>query len=294
MSNKVYAYDDFGNKHETMKKDEIEQSIGAGGVRECVLTGCINYNKVDINFNYTGTLPSEAVISKLLAFGVDPENNLLTEAEVTSYLGLAMFSIHFYYLDAEIYVTNVNGTYLAYSKMGEGTFNVYPRKVEKFYFVKANEKNMDGSYAVENAKKINNLELKLDENGVLKIGDIIIPQRKLVASNIEFNTSEAGGLTTIYENVKAGCNYELEFDHLSNTIMKVKADTQYSNGYRAYNMLMWTGLESSTGLTEISVDVSPNRIRIGAYCIKDVTNPKDSTIAVNGTCKVVSLYEIIE
>ena len=152
MSNKVYAFDDYGNKHETMRKDEIEQSIGAGGVRECVLTGCITYNKVDINYNYTGTLPSETVISKLLAFGVNPENNKLTEAEVTSYLGLGMFSIHFYYLDAEIYVTNVNGTYLAYSKMGEGTFNVYPRKVEKFYFVKASEKTNSDEYTVKDAE----------------------------------------------------------------------------------------------------------------------------------------------
>ena len=30
----------------------------------------------------------------------------------------------------------------------------------------------------ENAKKINNLEIKIDEKGLLKIGDIIIPQKK--------------------------------------------------------------------------------------------------------------------
>ena len=149
MSNKVYAFDEYGNKHETMKKDEIEQSIGAGGVRECVLTGCINYNKVDINFNYTGTLPSD--ISKLLAFGVDPENNKLTEAEVTKVISIILICITITLLSAEIYVTNVNGTYLAYSKMGEGTFNVYPRKVEKFYFVKADEKTTSGEYVVATA-----------------------------------------------------------------------------------------------------------------------------------------------
>lgn len=36
----------------------------------------------------------------------------------------------------------------------------------------------DGTFLVGNAKKINDIELKVDENGVLKIGDIIIPQRK--------------------------------------------------------------------------------------------------------------------
>lgn len=156
MSDKVYAYDDFGNKHETLTKEEIEQSIGAGGIRECVLTGCINYNNALINYNYTGTLPSESIITKLLAFGVNPVNNLLTEAEVTSCLSLSLFSIHFYYLDAEIYVTNANGDYLAYSKMGEGTFNVYPRKVDRFYFVKANEKTTSGEYVVETAVNATN------------------------------------------------------------------------------------------------------------------------------------------
>ena len=33
---------------------------------------------------------------------------------------------------------------------------------------------------VENSKKVNNLEIKKDENGVLRIGDIIIPQKKLL------------------------------------------------------------------------------------------------------------------
>jgi hypothetical protein len=33
---------------------------------------------------------------------------------------------------------------------------------------------------VKNTKKINNLEITQDENGVLKIGDIVIPQRKLI------------------------------------------------------------------------------------------------------------------
>lgn len=38
----------------------------------------------------------------------------------------------------------------------------------------------DGTTA-KNSTKVNNLEIKQDENGVLKIGDVIIPQKKLIA-----------------------------------------------------------------------------------------------------------------
>lgn len=41
-----------------------------------------------------------------------------------------------------------------------------------------------------NATKVNNLEIKQDENGVLKIGDVIIPQKKLLWSGSENITSE--------------------------------------------------------------------------------------------------------
>lgn len=133
---KKYVIDDYGNKYEALTKQEIEATVGAGGLRECVFTGCINYNGKDINYNYTGNLPDEAIIKNLLECGIDPTANNLTEAEVTDYLAIAMFSIHFYYLDTEIYVTNANGGYLSFEKIGEGTYKVYPRKVETGYHLK--------------------------------------------------------------------------------------------------------------------------------------------------------------
>lgn len=151
-----YVFDENNNRFEGMTKEEILESIGAGGERTCVLTGCVTYNNLEINYNYTGSLPDETKIVKLLSCGVDPTNNKLTEAEVENYLTLNNFSIHFYYVDNEIYVTNANRGYLSFTKMGEGTFNVYPRKVEKFYFVKANEKTTSGEYVVETAVNATN------------------------------------------------------------------------------------------------------------------------------------------
>lgn len=133
---KKYVIDDYGNKYEALDKKEVEATVGAGGIRECVFTGCIDYNGSSINYNYTGNLPDAAIVKNLLECGIDPTANNLTEAEVTDYLGLAMFSIHFYYLDTEIYVTNANGGYLAFEKIGEGTYKVYPRKVETGYHLK--------------------------------------------------------------------------------------------------------------------------------------------------------------
>lgn len=254
---KVYAFDDYGNKHETMKKDEIEQSIGAGGVRECVLTGCITYNKVDINFNYTGTLPSEADISRLLAFGVDPENNKLTEAEVTSYLSIGMFSIHFYYLDAEIYVTNVNGTYLAYSKMGEGTFHVYPRKVEKNYFVKANDKTTSGEYVVANAVNATNATIAQYASEDTSKGTI---EERLTSLGFKegffiVNTYNGGAATFITNSIKKQGKYviaNLSINESSGGITLISVPNEFKPNKETNVMVKYkTSLSGSTNNVSI-------------------------------------------
>lgn len=46
-------------------------------------------------------------------------------------------------------------------------------------------KIVSGEQSVGNATKVNNLEITQDENGVLKIGDIIIPQKKLIFESAE-------------------------------------------------------------------------------------------------------------
>lgn len=129
---KWYVYNDFG-----VKKD-VTELIG-DSVRECVFASCVEYDGVDINFNYSGTLPEEAVILKLLSFGVDPETNNLTEAEITSYLALNDFAIQFFYLDSEIYVTNGKHNYLSFVKGGIGKIDVYPSKKDLGYFMRSSK-----------------------------------------------------------------------------------------------------------------------------------------------------------
>lgn len=77
----------------------------------------------------------------------------------------------------------------------------------------------DGTTAVENAKNVNNLEIKRDENGVLKIGNTIIPQKKVlwtgeayksaVGDNVELelNDTIAAGDT-----IEIICGYNLTGD----------------------------------------------------------------------------------
>lgn len=59
---------------------------------------------------------------------------------------------------------------------------------------------------VNDASKVNNLEIKQDENGVLKIGDIIIPQKKLL-----WNGDITSGTIALSTNLNVGDVLEIEW-----------------------------------------------------------------------------------
>lgn len=52
----------------------------------------------------------------------------------------------------------------------------------------------------DNATKVNGLEIIRDENGVLKIGDTVIPQKKLIASGLEVKKDNKIVLCTVADN----------------------------------------------------------------------------------------------
>ena len=80
-------------------------------------------------------------------------------------------------------------------------------------------KYINSSITVDNAKNINNLEIKRNESGVLKIGDTIIPQKILVWEG-EWNGF--GLLNLINANFKVGDIIQLEFDLYANTSHSLK------------------------------------------------------------------------
>lgn len=63
---------------------------------------------------------------------------------------------------------------------------------------------------VNDASKVNNLEITKDENGVLKIGDVIIPQKKLLWSG-----DITSGTVTLTESLNTGDVLEIEWGILA-------------------------------------------------------------------------------
>ena len=67
----------------------------------------------------------------------------------------------------------------------------------------------------ENSKKVNGLEITRDENGVLKIGDIIIPQKKVILKNVNLKSTVSGNSVYIHltiPNVIFELNKHYKFD----------------------------------------------------------------------------------
>lgn len=147
MSNKIYAFDDFGIKHETMSRAEIENAIQTGEIKKEVFEGSIEYEGENVPYSYVGTKLDDAIILKLLACGISPVDNALIPSEIQTYLSLPIFSIHFYYSETEIYATNAKNDYLGLEKIGIGTCKVYPNgSIKLGYYMKSNKKMNDVRY----------------------------------------------------------------------------------------------------------------------------------------------------
>lgn len=76
----------------------------------------------------------------------------------------------------------------------------------------------------ENSKKVNNLEIKQDENGVLRIGNVIIPQKKLLWSGkTSIESTELGSLIYV-------CSLP-ELKYKDTVLEIVVTDRDYSENY---------------------------------------------------------------
>lgn len=61
----------------------------------------------------------------------------------------------------------------------------------------------------DNATKVNGLEITRDENGVLKIGDTIIPQKKLLWSGEQLCSEDSSYAFNFSENIEQGAEIEI-------------------------------------------------------------------------------------
>lgn len=95
----------------------------------------------------------------------------------------------------------------------------------------------DNATTSSNSNKVNNLEITKDENGVLKIGDIIIPQKQLLWSG----NVTGQGKVVLSENLNIDDIIEIELsvnggylDSNITYILKSKVVSGYNGVYKAY------------------------------------------------------------
>lgn len=61
----------------------------------------------------------------------------------------------------------------------------------------------------DNATKVNNLEITRDDNGVLKIGDTIIPQKKILWSGEQLCSGDSSYVFNFSEDIEQGAEIEI-------------------------------------------------------------------------------------
>lgn len=110
------------------------------------------------------------------------------------------------------------------------------------------DKNFIKNTEVENAKNVNNLEIKRDDNGVLKIGDVIIPQKKLIWEGSKFIPVGYQNWTNILDNASYSKTYEVEILYKGTSLNTYKTfgHSTISLKFKGdYNVTLSTKFQSS-------------------------------------------------
>lgn len=181
MVTKKYLICDNNCKFEGLDKEEtlsaIQQAIEQGGVQN-----------VDPNEPFITKIKDKNTGASVSVWvGTEAQFNAIeTKEENTLYIFNTDFEDNVNKLFQEI----IDGV----QKVGHATNAENATNAEKSnYAEKANYATSAGTATsatnASNATKVNNLEIKKDSNGVLKIGDVIIPQKRLIWSGTETNGS---------------------------------------------------------------------------------------------------------
>mgnify|MGYP001859670197 CR=1 FL=1 len=161
-------------------------------------------------------------------------------------------------------------------------------------------KYINSSITVDNSKKVNNLEIKRDENGILNINDIIISQKKLIFDQIiNSGTSNDGVSFTLMETCKNGDVVEIYMGGGGtglglNNIIKARID----NDNITYSYITFGNTDPKTILF-ISGNIRINGNQITLYpaimSIKVEDTMSSSGIPTTNTnISISKIYKIIE
>lgn len=160
-------------------------------------------------------------------------------------------------------------------------------------------KYINSSITVDNSKKVNNLEIKRDENGILNINDIIISQKKLIFDQIiNSGTSNDGVSFTLMETCKNGDVVEIYMGGGTglelNDIIKARID----NNNIIYSYITFGNTDPKT-ISFISGNIRINGNQITLYpaimSIKVEDTMSSSGIpTINTNISISKIYKIIE
>ena len=177
------------------------------------------------------------------------------------------------------YVDDSNQIYVTAGVGGiDGTITITSRKDKRI--VKPKVKNPDGSYDTliiqqaenatnaEVANTINNIKIEQDENGVLKVGDIIIPQKKLLWDKLVYSNASDYPESVSYlfkENIKAGDTLEIHWstnlitptEDDSFTISKIKIPNGFVDSSYMYPNLHYLNLSFTSNVRTIVYNGQP-------------------------------------
>ena len=154
---------------------------------------------------------------------------------------------------------------------------------------------------VDNSNKVNNLEIKRDENGVLKIGDVVIPQRYLISSNNIVLATNNHIAQDLVIGVSDNEHYELEVANVVNPTRRLTSQfVKINTGVLAEGVSSIRCAISISGTT-LGYDYTSFNLYITrssqnyltGYCIcfsADGTTIESDTLGLT----ILSIYKIIE
>lgn len=160
------------------------------------------------------------------------------------------------------------------------------KKVKAIPFLSQIEDDLEsGSFMPKNSQQVNGLEIKQDENGVLRVGDIIIPQKRLLHSEKFF--IESGRYKEIAVSKKF-TNSSIEV-HTDYGVFKVTDSMQVIGG-------QFVADESGSALNVIS---SPYELILKNDVVYDsvylrFTKYLGNVIDYEGKVEISAIYEVIE
>lgn len=153
---------------------------------------------------------------------------------------------------------------------------------------------------VKDATKINGMDLKRDENGVLKIGDVIIPQRKLLWSGEWGGGSDTPANLDISSlGINQGDTLELEIEWSDTKLSTNKYIIKMNSVIEYLQLIGQGGIAVSSGLIlntcSISISLVIKAILVDTQSKWEfTTSPLIDKTSISKYPKIKTIYKIIE